>query len=104
MNTEAKLVALVRHVDVWMENVVGQKDFHQVSPGTSGTTSGNSETLKIVHSGYCAHLEGAVGDELWSRVVLALKVLMATPHFRSFWESERANYPEDFRDFVSNVK
>lgn len=94
--TSQTALALIEKIELWHEFAFGHRD---LSPGTrvSRSEPPRSELLQRVHEIYRGHSGGIFSEQLWARFLGVLPALLSTTHFKAQWDSEKAQFPEDFR-------
>lgn len=102
MASDGSLRAFLDGIDLWMEHVLGHRDF-QHDTGQSPEAPRYIPALDILYDGYCAFRRGTINGATWDEAARATRALMSTIHFRRHWEARQAEFPEDFRAFIKDA-
>lgn len=100
--TSQSALALIEKIELWHEFAFGHKD---LSPGTRSSKSEpqRSELLQRLHEIYRGHCGGIFSEQLWVRCLGVLPALLSTAHFKAQWDSEKTQFPEDFRALMHRL-
>lgn len=100
--TSQTALALLEKIELWHEFAFGHKDLAPGKPVSSNVPQ-RSELLQRLHEMYRGHLGGNLSDQLWARWLGVLPALLSTVCFKAQWDSEKAQFPEDFRALMHRL-
>jgi hypothetical protein len=94
--TSRAVLVLIEKIELWHEFAFGHKDLR---PGerVPNNEPQRSELLQRLHEIYIGYSRGVLPEPLWARLLGVLPALLSTVRFKAQWDSEKAEFPEDFR-------
>lgn len=100
--TSRAALALIEKIELWHEFAFGHKDLLPAERAPNNEPR-RSELLQRLHEMYIGYSRGVLPEQLWARLLGVLPALLSTVHFKAQWDSQMAEFPEDFRALMHRL-